>query len=91
MSKKHYQAIARMLHRIKPDLAAGSGLPSFERAAHAKRELIRHGMWETVCQETADVLAADSPRFDRARFIDACETGTTKGMSKRPQAERQAS
>lgn len=33
-----------------------------------------------IVDALADVMAADSPRFDRARFIEACETGRCKGM-----------
>lgn len=75
MSKKHYQALARMLHRIQPDL------DSAQNQVAAERQLVRHGMWETVVFAIADdVLAQDNPRFDRARFLEACNTGTTKGM-----------
>lgn len=35
---------------------------------------------QDVIAALADVLAADSPRFDRARFVEACETGRCKGM-----------
>lgn len=31
----------------------------------------------------SEIFAADNPRFNRQRFIEACETGTTKGMPKR--------
>jgi hypothetical protein len=30
----------------------------------------------------ARYAAADNPRFDRARFLEACETGSCKGMRK---------
>jgi len=33
-----------------------------------------------VTQELCAILAAENPRFDRARFVEACETGRTKGM-----------
>lgn len=33
-----------------------------------------------VRKAIADIMAADSPRFDRARFVEACETGRCKGM-----------
>jgi hypothetical protein len=29
-----------------------------------------------------DIMATDNPRFDRGRFMEACETGTTRGMRK---------
>lgn len=69
MSKKHFQAIARAIHEARED--------------HARR-----AQWESEVKETigdlthriADVLQAANPRFDRARFIEACETGRCKGM-----------
>lgn len=30
---------------------------------------------ERIIKALADVLKADNPRFDRDRFIEACETG----------------
>lgn len=36
--------------------------------------------WRRCVLAIADVLAASNPRFDRARFIEACETGRCKGM-----------
>ena len=30
----------------------------------------------------SSVLAVGNPRFDRARFVEACETGRCKGMSR---------
>jgi hypothetical protein len=39
-------------------------------------------VFQTVTSEIADALATDNPRFDRARFIEACETGACKGMKK---------
>ena len=28
--------------------------------------------WEEICEELADSLAIDNPRFDRERFLAAC-------------------
>lgn len=67
MSKKDYQAIARMLHGADP---AGTAVTD------------PADTWRSIVEGMANVLADDSPRFDRQRFIEACETGTTKGMRK---------
>jgi hypothetical protein len=37
-------------------------------------------LWQGVVHDIEKTLAFDNPRFDRARFIEACETGATKGM-----------
>lgn len=50
---------------------------------HGLRESISRDpldMRDNLIRALADVLAADNPRFDRARFVEACETGRTKGM-----------
>jgi hypothetical protein len=31
-----------------------------------------HAMWSVMVARTADVLAAEAERFDRARFLAAC-------------------
>ena len=36
--------------------------------------------WQILRRKIADVFAADNPRFNRARFMEACETGRCKGM-----------
>lgn len=69
MSKKDYQAIARAIYSARED--------------HANRSQWESEVKETVSDLTsriADVLAADNPRFDRSRFLEACETGRCKGM-----------
>lgn len=67
MSKKDYQAIAA----------------AFYRAGQITLREHEDETWQILRREIADVLAADNPRFDRARFIEACETGHCKGMPKR--------
>ena len=68
MSKKDYQAIARAFHTDRADLMGIlSDAPPIE-------------VWTILRERIADVLAADNPRFDRARFLEACETGRCKGM-----------
>lgn len=63
MTKKDYQALARMMWNAR-------------RTPLSPEE----GMRREIMGKLADVLAADNPRFDRERFIRACETGECKGM-----------
>lgn len=98
MSKKDYQAIARAIYQAgAPICSAADGLGQCRRpfillsgdvygcAIHGIRDSIeRDGdrVAEDIAEAVANVMAADSPRFDRARFIEACETGSTRGMKK---------
>ena len=59
MSKKDYQAIARVFNLTRSELRTGR-----EDAGV---------MLRILQNKLADVLAADNPRFDRARFTEACE------------------
>lgn len=68
MSKKDYQAIARALW----DLQVTAQNPDETRA------IIR--TMKATAEVLADVFAASNPRFDRSRFMEACETGKCKGM-----------
>lgn len=59
MSKRHFEAVARVLrdaleHEQFADSRAGA------RVA------------ESIARELADVFADENPRFDRARFLRAC-------------------
>jgi hypothetical protein len=63
MSKKHYQAIASAMRITKP---AHSTVCTTVQS------------WQQICQTLASVLAADNPRFDRSKFLDAC--GLERGM-----------
>lgn len=72
MSKKDYQAIARAIHGVR------QLHPAFTQHFDGKD----YSAADTLTSYLAAVLAADSPRFDRARFVEACETGTTRGMRK---------
>lgn len=65
MSKKDYQAIARILYVNDP--ARGIVVDPADT-------------WRSIVEGLADVLQADNERFDRARFVEACETGATRGM-----------
>lgn len=70
MSKKDYQAIAHAVWSAR-------GFAFNDQGQH-ERSLNR------VAEVLAETLAATNARFDRARFLEACETGTCKGMPKRP-------
>lgn len=71
MSKKDYQAIARAIYETR----AAYGI-----AAGKQADGTTGGALEMVTVELCMILSADNPRFDRARFIEACETGRCKGM-----------
>lgn len=79
MSKKDYQAIARALFENAP----GFLTPAEREADGNHAETPQYAMWRKIVRGLADVLQADNPRFARARFIEACETGRCKGMPKR--------
>lgn len=68
MSKKHFQAVAAAIYRRRA------------MAEHIQNRASRQTHYAELTNELADVFAALNPRFDRARFIEACETGKTRGM-----------
>jgi hypothetical protein len=82
MSKKHYQALARAIFETR------DSVPAFSQSTDVRA----CGVWtkntphNELVERIADVLAADNPRFDRGRFLEACETGACKGMPKRERA-----
>lgn len=59
MSEKDYQAIARAIYAT----------------THGLTESQWRDVAEPIRSAIADALAADNSAFDRARFIEACETG----------------
>lgn len=65
MSKKDYQAIAKVIY-MERDAWGFSDIREQEPALSALDHLTR---------ELADMLQADNPRFNRALFLEACETG----------------
>lgn len=75
MTKRDYQAIARAIHE-----AAQPGNPPGSDWACEIFPTSAEGMRQDIIGRIADVLAADNPRFDRQRFVEACETGRCKGM-----------
>ncbi len=69
MSKKNYQAIARAIHATREMI--------YRNPSHDE---VRDALLADLTERLAGVFRADNPRFDGARFAEACETGTTKGM-----------
>jgi hypothetical protein len=63
MSKKDYVTVARILHK---QLKGWSSDPANWVAAQAVEE---------TAEELADSFAADNPRFDKVRFMNAVEEG----------------
>lgn len=68
MSKKDYQAIAAILYRNRTQ--------ETDHGSEAR------SVASMIARDLADMMSANNPRFDRARFIQACETGACKGMRK---------
>lgn len=71
MSKKDYQALAKAVYATR------------QACQDSEPDLLRDGQlyaMQHVTRELCDTLSADNPRFDRARFVEACETGRCKGM-----------
>lgn len=73
MSKKDYQAIARLIHEVR------SGNPAFTQHFDGRPD----SPADEITKGLGDIFRRDNPRFDRERFVEACETGTTHGMPKR--------
>lgn len=69
MTKRDYQAIARAIHKTKQE--------QYQLVEVAGEPFDTLGV---ISERLADILAQDNPRFDRALFIEACETGKCKGM-----------
>jgi hypothetical protein len=69
MSRKDYIALARALALAKPDHRTR---PDTTRLlTNAEYELVSY-YWRMSVAALGNVLAADNPRFDRARFERAC-------------------
>jgi hypothetical protein len=70
LSKKHYQAIAREIYVTRA------------KVQHDDGEYYTLHVISGLTVRLADMFKADNPAFDRERFTEACETGTTRGMRK---------
>lgn len=56
MTKKHYEAIAKILDTMRE-----------------KCEAVQlKGLAQHTCEDFANYLQEENPRFDRARFLQAC-------------------
>lgn len=63
MTKKHFDAIITALQETRPPRPPQS----------APLLVDRHWQWNLDCEAIADVCAKFNPKFDRARFLGACE------------------
>ena len=72
MTRKHFTELARALYSIRP-----SGIDSVaigEILLGPKNEaIIRFEAWFEAVRAVADTCESANPRFDRGRFIAACE------------------
>ena len=68
MTKKDYIRIAAALRGDAAHLNP-PGIP-YERMPRWNQGC--YDQWNTVVLAIADALAADNPKFDRARFLSAC-------------------
>lgn len=60
MTRRDFQLIADALRRSRP--------------MSAEYEPVSNVQWQETVRVMSDHLAATNPRFDRARFVAACET-----------------
>jgi hypothetical protein len=67
MTRRDYIRIAAALSAARPLGVTDSGTT----AADSARQGAKRGQWLADCGALADALAADNPRFDRARFYAA--------------------
>ncbi len=63
MTRKHFTELARALYSIRPSLGIGT----------KKEAIIRFESWFEAVGAVADTCESANPRFDRGRFIAACE------------------
>ncbi len=69
MTKKDYQAIARAVYATREMI--------YRNPSHDE---VRDALLADLTERLCGIMQADNPRFDRARFLEACETGRCKGM-----------
>lgn len=68
MSRADYQAIAAAIYE--------------QREYRMASEPVQTAL-DGLVERLVLVMGEDNPRFDRNRFIEACETGSCKGMKRR--------
>jgi hypothetical protein len=56
MTKKHFKALAEALKNLRPE----------------DKDSAAFHMWKHSCAAVADTCRTANPRFDRARFYEAC-------------------
>jgi hypothetical protein len=71
MTRKDYVLIADTIAQFSRDLANDAGLTLSERG-QAILSGERAGL-QTIAHRLAEQLRQDNPRFDRHRFIEACQ------------------
>lgn len=96
LARAIYEAVASTCSATRRDgsecggrfmMLSGGVLGCPAHGLHAPQPITASNVKAAVVDNIADVLAADNPRFDRARFVEACETGRTKGMPLVPVSE----
>ena len=50
------------------------------RVMHETKDVKHREAWAVIVGALGQVFGEDNPRFDWTRFVEACETGTTRGM-----------
>jgi hypothetical protein len=68
MTKRHFEMLAATLRDCKPPWPTDSPVTHMAMT-----------QWEFVCRRFARMCATHNPRFDRARFIQACGVDTPEG------------
>ena len=71
MTKKHYEAIAAIIASTRNNATL------YPSNGHARGETL-----EVTASRLADYFTTDNPRFDRARFLQACGVESCNGKHK---------
>jgi hypothetical protein len=87
MTKKDYIAIARAIHNETKIPQRCPLIRAVPCAWHGVICATHYTEAQRITARIADALAQDSPRFDRARFIEACETGNMGKPKPRPRCK----
>lgn len=69
MTRKDYVLIAEVLAQMSRDIASTAFENDTAKAILTGERLATHA----IAHRLADQLRQDNPRFDRQRFIDACQ------------------